>query len=240
MVEQKVINKFIIDSLFELKLVERKEISFPTLLSKCNPYELCVNTKTVENAVDFIMRTHKQTSSKTIWGNYLELIAVKVCNHIFGGFKSNEVCTDLEWIIEGKNHYRGWKSSPNWCNADQKRAVNTKEKDMMTSENFGSFKVLTSYGKTVKKRVTNGFTQLSGQDAWEEISNDSELYNKVMVGIQLNCDIIGQFLENIYISDREKSIDWFTINFTNEDKTINFININKYVSSRDNITITEW
>lgn len=238
--EQEIVNKIIIDSLAELKLVERKEISFPILLSKCNPYELCVNSRTVENVVDFIMQTHKQTSSKTIWGNYLESIAVKVCNHILNGFKSSEECTDLEWVIEGKNHYRGWKSSPNWCNADQKRAVNLKEKNMMITENFGSFKVLTSYGKTTKKRVKKGFIQLSGQDAWEEISGDGELYNKIMIGIQLNCDIIGQFLENIYISDRDKSITWFTENFTNKDKTINFVNINKYVSSRDNIKITEW
>jgi hypothetical protein len=238
--EQNTVNKIIVDSLLDLKSIDRKEIFFPNLLSKCNPYELVVNCDTIESVVDFIMSNHKQTSSKTIWGNYLELIAVKICSLTFNGFKSKEQCIDLEWTIDGKNQYRGWKSSPKWCNADQKRAVNNKEKSMKNGENFGSFKVLTSYGKTTKRTTTNSFVQLSGQDAWEEISNDNELYNKIMVGVELNRNIIGQFLENIYISDRDKSIDWFTTNFTNEDKTINFININKYVSSRDNITITEW
>ena len=81
---------------------------------------------------------------------------------------------------------------------------------------------------------------MSGQDAWEEISNDNELYNKIMVGIELNRNIIGQFLENIYISDKERIITWMKNNFLNDDNTINFIKINKYVSSRNNITVTKW
>jgi hypothetical protein len=238
--EQQVINKIVVDSLENLRLVSRKEISFPKLLSKCNPYELAVNCQTVESLVEFIMSSHKQTSSQTIWGNYLESIAVKVCEKNLGGFKSKEECTDLEWNDNGKKHYRGWKSSPNWCNADQKRAVNTKENSMTMNEDFGSFKVLTSYGKTSKRRKNEGFVQLSGQDAWQEISGDEELHNKVMVGVRLNSKIIRQFLENIYISDRDKSVRWVTNNFTNEDNTINFIKINNYVSSRNNITITKW
>jgi hypothetical protein len=238
--EQDVVNKIILNSLGDLKLVQRKKISFPNLLSKCNPYEMVVNCNTVEVLVDIIMQSHKQISSKTIWGNYLELIALKVCNNKLNGFKSKEECTDLEWKEEGKNHYRGWKSSPNWCNSDQKKAVNIKESEIMVNEDFGSFKVLTSYGKTTKKKTTKGFTQLSGQDAWEEISGDSNLYNKVMIGIRINHKTIGQFLENIYISDRNKSIEWVSNNFTNEDNTINFIKINEYVSSRNKITITKW
>jgi hypothetical protein len=238
--EQQVINKIVVDSLENLKLVNRKEISFPKLLSKCNPYELAVNCKTVEGLIDFIMCSHKQTSSQTIWGNYLESIALKVCEKNLRGFKSKEECTDFEWNLDEKKHYRGWKSSPNWCNADQKRAVNTKKNNMIMNEDFGSFKVLTSYGKTAKRRKNEGFIQLSGQDAWEEISGDKELYDKVMIGVQLNNKIIRQFLENIYISDMDKSIKWFIQNFTNEDKTINFIKVNNYVSSRNKITITKW
>jgi hypothetical protein len=238
--EQQVINKIVVDSLENLRLVSRKEISFPKLLSKCNPYELSVNCKTVENVVDFIMGSHKQTSSQTIWGNYLESIAVKICEKNLNGFKSKEECTDLEWNVDEKKHYRGWKSSPKWCNADQKRAVNTKENSLSMNKDFGSFKVLTSYGKTANRRKNNGFVQLSGQDAWQEISGDKELYNKVMIGVQLNDKIIRQFLENIYISDMDKSIKWFIQNFTNKDKTINFIKVNNYVSSRNKITITKW
>jgi len=111
---------------------------------------------------------------------------------------------------------------------------------MIMNEDFGSFKVLTSYGKTAKRRKNEGFIQLSGQDAWEEISGDKELYDKVMIGVQLNNKIIRQFLENIYISDMDKSIKWFIQNFTKEDKTINFIKVNNYVSSRNNITVTKW
>ena len=69
---------------------------------------------------------------------------------------------------------------------------------------------------------------------------DDETYNKVMISIKDNSKMIGQFLENIYISDKEKIITWVEDNFLNEDDTINFIKINKYVSGRDNIKVTKW
>jgi hypothetical protein len=238
--EQSTINSIVLESLNGLKNIKRKQISFPKLLGKSNPYTLAVNCNTAESLVDFILSSHIQTSSKTIWGNYLEIIALEISKLTIDGYKSKEECTDIEWELNGFKNYRGWKSSPNWCNADQKRAVNLKESQLKNNENFGSFKVLTSYGKTSEKRANNGFVQLSGQDAWFEVGLDDETYNKVMISIKDNSKMIGQFLENIYISDKEKIITWVEDNFLNEDDTINFIKINKYVSGRDNIKVTKW
>lgn len=239
--EQNIVNKIVLESLKGLETVNRKEIFFPKLLAKSNPYELAVNCDTIECLVDFVLSNHKQTSSKTIWGHYLEMIAINISKLTVNGYKSKEECTDIEWISNGVKHYRGWKSSPKWCNADQKKTTNLKESELKKTMDFGSFKILTSYGKTTVKKGINGFTQLSGQDAWSEISaNDNELYNKVMIAVKNNSNIIRQFIESIYISDKEKIITWMKDNFLNEDNTINFIKINKYVSSRDNITVTEW
>jgi hypothetical protein len=105
-----------------------------------------------------------------------------------------------------------------------------KKSEMEKDNDFGSFKVMTSYGKTTKNQTNNRFIQLSGQDAWEEISGDTEMYNKVMMGILSYKQEIYQTIENIYLSDVKMSIEWVTNNFTNEDGTINFIKINKYVS----------
>lgn len=238
--EQNIINDIVLESLKVLKTIKRKKIPFPKLLAKSNPYELAVNCDSIECLVDFVLASHKQTSSKTIWGNYLETIALNISKITINGYKSKEECTDIEWMFDEVKHYRGWKSSPKWCNSDQKRTANLKESELKDTKNFGTFKILTSYGKTTEKRVKNGFIQLSGQDAWYDISLDDELYNKVMVAITNNSKIIGLFLENIYISDRERIITWMKDNFLNNNNTINFIKINKYVSSRNNITITKW
>jgi hypothetical protein len=238
--EQNIINDIVLKSLKGLETIKRKKISFPKLLAKSNPYELAVSCDTIECLVEFVLASHKQTSSKTIWGNYLETIALNISKLTINGYKSKEECTDIEWIFDGIKHYRGWKSSPKWCNADQKRTANLKVNELIDTEDFGSFKILTSYGKTTEKKVSNGFIQLSGQDAWNEIGLDNEIYNKVMSSIMDNSKIIGLFLENIYISDKDRIITWMKDNFLNNDNTINFIKINKYVSSRDNITVTEW
>ncbi len=206
-------------------------------MSKHNPYELSVFCKTSQEIVDFVMVSHKQTSRQTIMGNLLESIAIKISSEKFNGYKSNEECTDIEWVEDGLFHYMGWKSSPKWCNADQKSRVNNKLGELKEKDNFGSFKVLTSYGKTTKKKENKNFLQLSGQDSWFEISHDQEMYNKVMVGILQNSDYLKEVIENIYLSDVKESIKWVERNFTNEDKTINFIKINEYVSGRDKTTI---
>jgi hypothetical protein len=237
--EQEVIDSIVLESLNNLSLIKRKYKAFPTLLSKTNPYDV-IKCKTSQEIVEFIMAMHIQTSRQTIMGNYLELIALKICDLKLNGFKSKEECTDIEWDSDGKKHYRGWKSSPKWANADQKRVVNTKLKELETNEDFGSFKVLTSYGKTTKKKTTKGFLQLSGQDSWEEISGDSNVHNKVMVSMSKNSETIELFLKNLYNSDISKAVEWINNNFTNVDNTINFIKINDYVSSRNKIKVTKW
>jgi hypothetical protein len=237
--EQEQINQIILDSLKELQNVNRTTIDFTKLLQKCNPFELVVQCRTTNEVVDFIMGNHIKTSSATIWGLFLELIAVKICNSVLNGYKSNQTCTDLEWVDQGKKHYRGFKSSPKWANADQKKTANNKDKELREQVDFGSYKVLTSYGKTAKRTNENNFIQLSGQDAWEEISNDQDMYKKVMVGINNNSQIIGQFLNNIYTSDVDRSAKWFSDNFTT-DNQINSIKIVEYVSSRDKINVTKW
>lgn len=47
-------------------------------------------------------------------------------------------------------------------------------------------------------------------------------------------------MENLYISDKETSIQWVKNNFTNEDESINFIKVNEYVSGRDKVKVTKW
>lgn len=236
--EQKVINEFVMDSIDELKSVDRKYKKFSELMSKHNPYELSVFCNTPKKIVDFVMISHKQTSRQTIMGNLLESIAIKISSVILGGYKSKEECTDLEWVNDDLFHYRGWKSSPKWCNADQKKRVNIKVGELKENNDFGSFKVLTSYGKITKKNTEKNFTQLSGQDSWYEISNDPEMYNKVMIAIVKHSKYLNQVIEDIYSSNVKESVEWVDRNFTNKDKTINFIKINEYVSGRNKVTVS--
>ena len=236
---QEQINNIVIESLNDIRSVKRKKINFPKLLSKVNPYSLATSCITADNIVDYVLLKHKQTSSETIWGNYLELIALKISTQTLNAFKSKESCTDLEWVTENKNHYRGWKSSPNWANADLKTTANNKERELNSRDNFGSYKVLTSYGKTQKRKSTKSFVQLSGQDAWDEITNDSEMYNKVIIAIDHNRDQINMFLESIYESDKEKSVQWVKTNFEGDNK-IDYTKINQYISGRDRLHTTKF
>jgi hypothetical protein len=102
-----------------------------------------------------------------------------------------------------------------------------------------NFAVLCLYGKSIKRRVEK-YKQYGGQESWSIISNgDEQMYKKVHVGINNNKVAYRQFIENIYICDRQRAIDWMAINFQLNNK-LDLIKINEYISGRNKINITKW
>lgn len=241
--EQSVVNSVVLEAIQKIKGVKRKKFSFTKVFAKSDPFELILKCSTANEIVNFVNDKHKKTSTKTILGYLYELIALKIAEIVFHAYKSGEVCTDLEWVDEfQKKHYRGWKSSPFWGNSDQIKACIKKLEELIRNSDFGSYSVCTSYGKTSNKSTKGKKTykQISGQDAWESISKDTEMYNKVMVAIGLHKDSIEQILKDIYISEDVRSVKLIENNFQNEDETINFKKINEYISGKNKITVTKW
>lgn len=231
--EQKVIDSIVLDCIVDTQNIKRGDLDFPKLLSATNP-SILFDDMTHEDVVDKILYKHKEKSEETIRGTLLECVAIKINNKIQGGFKSKEVDVDLE---VPPNSYYGLKNSPQWGNANQQKAVsqtNQKMKDL--GKNFA---ILCLYGKSIKRRVEK-YKQYGGQESWSIISNGDELmYQKVLQAINNNKVDYRQFIENIYICDRQRSIDWMMRNFQLDNK-LDLKKINEYISGRDKIEVTEW
>lgn len=241
--DQSVVNSIVVEALQKIEGVKRQKFSFTKVFAKSDPFELGLKCSTSLEIVNFVNDNHKKTSTKTILGSLYEYIALKIVEVVFHAYKSGEVCTDLEWVDEfQKKHYRGWKSSPFWGNSDQTKACSKKMEELIKNSDFGSFLICTSYGKTSVKRKKGKklYNQISGQDAWESISKDKEMYNKVMVALLLHKNSIEQIINDIYISEDVRSVKWIENNFKNEDGTINFKKINEYISGKNKITVTKW
>ena len=65
------------------------------------------------------------------------------------------------------------------------------------------------------------------------------MYNKVIIAIDHNRDQINMFLESIYESDKEKSVQWVKTNFEGDNK-IDYTKINQYISGRDKLHTTKF
>ena len=232
--EQIEIDNIVLRCIINAQNIERNPLDFPKLLSATNPFTL-FDDMTHEDVVDKILFKHKEKSEETIRGNLIECIAIEINNKIQGGFKSKEVDVDLEVPIT--NSYYGLKNSPNWGNANQQKAVgqtNQKIKDLGKI-----FAVLCLYGRSIKRQVEK-YKQYGGQESWSIISNgDEKMYKKVHTAINNNKFIYRKFIENIYICDRQRAIDWMGINFQSNNR-LDLTKINEYISSRNKIDITKW
>jgi hypothetical protein len=232
--EQIEIDNIVLDCIVNTQNIERDALDFPKLLSATNPFTL-FDDMTCKDVVDKILSKHKDKSEETIRGTLLECIAIKINNKIQGGFKSKEVDVDLEVPIT--NSYYGLKNSPNWGNANQQKAVSQTNQKMKDLDKI--FAVLCLYGRSIKRQVEK-YKQYGGQESWSIISNgDEEMYKKVHVSINNNKVAYRQFIENIYICDRQRAIDWMLKNFQLSNK-LDLTKINDYISKRNKINVTKW
>jgi hypothetical protein len=93
---------------------------------KKNPY--LFKAKGLTSASDLIKSIMDATVSsgeETVFGNFMEKIAIFTCSQAFGGRKSSAVGIDLEFETESTKYLISIKSGPNWGNSSQKRKCKT-------------------------------------------------------------------------------------------------------------------
>jgi hypothetical protein len=157
------------------------------LISRTNPYRI----SEYDSDTDFIrdmIKTYLDKSWTTIFGNLMEQIQIEIS----GGVKTNEVGVDIEF--PNKNIYVGSKSGPNWANSSQRKSLSIDSQFLKESKNAEVY-VVCSYGKTTQKYTH--YTQLAGQKGWEFLTNDEQMYSKIMEGFEVN---------NIYLKNLKKKV----------------------------------
>ena len=107
-----VFHKKRIDRLNDLKLKE--------VLKKKNPYLLkAKKTETAEQIIRGIVDAYISSSEETIFGDWLEGLAIFICQKVYDGWKSGITGIDLEFDKDDIRYIVNIKSSPNWGNSRQ-------------------------------------------------------------------------------------------------------------------------
>ena len=65
------------------------------------------------------------SQEETLFGSFLEGVAIFVCGKTFDGFKSKRVGLDLEFMRDGRYYIVSIKSGPKWANSDQINRMKT-------------------------------------------------------------------------------------------------------------------
>ncbi len=165
------------------RLEKLEKLNINELLKHKNPY--LFRAKNILGASDLIknlLDAYLQSQEETLFGNFLEGIAIFVCQKTFGGAKSRAlVGIDLEFYKDGVYYIIEIKSGPNWGNSSQIKKM---------KDNFNNAKhILLQQNPTLQIVAVNGccygvdnkpdkgdYQKICGQAFWELISDNDTLY----------------------------------------------------------------
>lgn len=140
----KDLNKYIEQNIgtFHAKRLEKLEnLNFRKVLKRKNPYLFkAKNILTAQDLVKNLLDAYLQSQEETLFGNFLEGLAIFVCQKVFGGAKSRVLeGIDLEFSKNGSYYIIEIKSGPNWGTSSQikkmKDNFNKAEKILLNQNN---------------------------------------------------------------------------------------------------------
>lgn len=168
------------------RLQNLEELKLSTILKKKNPYLFkAKNIHTAQDLVKPLLDAHLSSQEETIFGDFLEGLAIFICEKIYGGKKSSAEGIDLEFVNDNIRYIVAIKSGPNWGNSQQV---------IKMKDNFKKAKrILRTSNSKINVRAINGccygrdnnpdkgdYFKYCGQRFWELISGNENLYIEII------------------------------------------------------------
>lgn len=216
-----------IDNFHSRRIESLKNLSLDNILKRKNPYLFrAKNILQAQDLVKFLLDAHLSSQEESIFGEFLEGLAIFICNIAYGGIKSSASGIDLEFTKDGIRYIVSIKSGPNWGNSQQIKRM---------EDNFKTAKrILKTSGCKIPIEAINGccygkeenydkgnYKKLCGQRFWEFISGCPTLYTDIIEPLgyrakerndifhQLYAQIINKFTEEfIHKFCKNGRIDW--------------------------------
>jgi len=232
---------------YDDRLRKLKELNLENILKRKNPYLFkAKNIETSGEFVKYILDAFLSSQEETIFGNLLEELAIFICAKVFKGKKAEQgvfKSVDLQFEKDNKHYIVGIKSGPNWGNKDQVDAMKL------------NFKVAKALLKTsgIKKEVVavNGciygkertpfkenedpeksYYKICGQEFWEFISGDSNLYKNIILPLDKEAKARGEYFKEVYAQKSNEMIKEFSDSFLTKSGQIDWEKIVDFVSKK--------
>lgn len=159
-----------------------QSLKLTQVLKRKNPYLFkAKNINDAHDLVKLILDAHLSSQEETIFGEFLEKLAIFVCEKVFGGRKSSAEGIDLEFTQGNVIYIVAVKSGPNWGNSSQiKRMVDNfkqAKRILRTSNNKANIQAVNGccYGQENQPDKVD-YLKLCGQEFWEFISGNDSLF----------------------------------------------------------------
>jgi hypothetical protein len=164
------------------RIKKLETLRLKTILSKKNPYLFKAKYYvTAQDIVKSLTDAFLSSAEETIFGDWMEGLAIFVNQQVYGGWKSAATGIDLEFDRKGIRYIVSIKSGPNWGNSSQidklKEDFKSAKKTLRTSRSNLMIEAVNGccYGKD-SSPDKGDYIKYCGQDFWYFISGEKTLY----------------------------------------------------------------
>ena len=214
-----------ISQFHEARINKLKTLKLEDLLKKKNPY--MYKAKNI-NAPDLLVRSlasaFMSSAEETMFGDWLEGLAIFVATEVHGGRKSTADGIDLEMDKDGCHYVVSVKSGPKWSNSTSLRKqmehFRKAIKVFHTSGNKVPCLAIEGccYGREHTENDTR--TKICGQEFWLFISGSNSLYTDIIEPLGTDAKAKNDAYQQEYDAMITKFIIQFADKYCDDDKKI--------------------
>ena len=178
----------------ESRIEKLKSLKLEKLLSRKNPYLYkAKDLNTPQDVVESIASAYMSSAEETMFGDWLEGLAIYIAKFVFNGHKSSAEGIDLEMDKGGIHYFVSIKSGPNWSNSSSLKKLQENfvkaARIFHTSGHKERCEGIEGccYGKDTSPVKPDGHYKLCGKLFWEFISGETELYTDIIEPLGTNA-----------------------------------------------------
>ncbi|HOK27078.1 MAG TPA: PmeII family type II restriction endonuclease [Bacteroidales bacterium] len=209
------------------------------VLKRKNPYLFkAKNVLTAEQIVKGIVDAHISSNEETIFGEWLEGLAIFINKKVFGGYKSGIKGIDLEFDKNGIRYIVTIKSGPNWGNSSQIAKMvedfRTAKRTLRTNNSNLNIVAVNGccYGRDNRPDKGDYF-KYCGQKFWEFISNNKNLYTDIVEPLGYKAKEKNDEYNKVYSQMINKFTKEFVLNFCKANGEIDWEKLVRFNSAEN-------
>jgi len=214
------------------------KLKLKDVLKSKNPYLFkAKNMLTAEQIIKSLTDAHISSNEETIFGDWLEKLAIFINEKVYTGRKSGIPGIDLEFDKDGARYIVSIKSGPNWANGSQLKKLKldfiSAKKTLRTSNSQLNVVAINGccYGKN--KKTDNGeYFKYCGQEFWTFISDEPTLYTDLIIPIGYKAKEQNDIFVESYSKMINKFTKEFSIDFCKADGGIDWVKLVEFNSGK--------
>lgn len=207
-----------IPAFHQRRLESLGKLKLDSVLKRKNPYLFkAKNVNTAGELVKGILDAHLSSQEETIFGAFLEGVAIHACTLAYGGMKSGIEGIDLEFSRDGVRYIISIKSGPNWGNSSQLKKMrdNFRQARKILGANTAARNVVAVNGCCYGREQIEDkgdYLKVCGERFWSLISGNDNLYTELIKPIGHKAKERNEEFQVEY----GKVANLFTLQFINE------------------------